>query len=92
LVVITPSLDPTWVAAARDLARRGVRLVAIVVDPTSFGGEGEVGDILAEIQVSRVPAYLVHNGDDLTAALSHQVSTGRRAIRRVGTPARVPAR
>ena len=41
LVVITPSLDPSWVAAARDLARRGVRLVAIVVDPASFGGAGE---------------------------------------------------
>jgi uncharacterized protein (DUF58 family) len=89
LVVITPSLDPSWVAAARDLTRRGVRLVAIVVDPTSFGGAGEVGDILAELQISRIPAYLVHNGDDLTAALSHQISTGRIAARRVGTPARV---
>jgi uncharacterized protein (DUF58 family) len=90
LVVITPSLDPSWVAAARDLSRRGVRLVAIVVDPGTFGGEGEAADILTELQISRIPAYLVHNGDDLTAALSHQVSTGRASVRRVGTPARVP--
>lgn len=90
LVVITPSLDPTWVAAVRDLARRGVRLVAIVVDPQSFGGAGNTADILAELQISRVPAYLVHNGEDLTAALSHQVTTGRVPVRRVGSPARVP--
>jgi len=92
LVVITPSLDKTWVAAARDLARRGVRLVSIVVDPTSFGGVGIVGDILTELQISRIPAYLVHNGDDLTAALSYPVSAGRIPIKRVGTPARVPTR
>jgi uncharacterized protein (DUF58 family) len=91
LVVITPSLDPTWVAAVRDLGRRGVRLVAILVDPESFGGSTSVTEILSELQVSRVPAYLVHNDDDLTVALSQLVSTGRAPIRRVGTPARVPA-
>jgi uncharacterized protein (DUF58 family) len=91
MVVITSSLDPSWVAAARDLTRRGVRLVAILVDPTSFGGAGESGEILGELQASRIPAYLVHNGDDLTAALSYPVSTGRTQIRRVGAPARMPA-
>jgi uncharacterized protein (DUF58 family) len=91
LVVITPSLDPTWVAATRDLARRGVRLVAIVVDPESFGGAGDAADILAELQASRVPAYLVHNGDDLPTALSHQITTGRGPVRRVGVRPRVPA-
>jgi uncharacterized protein (DUF58 family) len=92
LVVITPSLDPSWVTAARDLARRGVSLVAIVVDPVSFGGAGNAGDIIAELQVSRVPAYLVHKGDDITTALSYQVSTDRRPVRRVGAPARIPTR
>jgi len=90
--VITPSLNPSWVAAARDLTRRGVRLVAIVVDPASFGGAGDTADLLAELQASRIPAYLVHNGDDLTTALSHQISTGRGPARRIGTPARVPSR
>ena len=88
MVVITPSLDQTWVAAARDLARRGVRLVAIVVDPESFGGTGQVTDVLAELQISRIPAYLVHNGDDLTATLSRPVTTSRgpriRVAARVG--------
>jgi hypothetical protein len=66
-----------------------VRLVAIVIDPTTFGATGDVDDILAELQASRVPAYVVHYGDDLTAALSHQISTGRGPVRRVGTSARI---
>jgi uncharacterized protein (DUF58 family) len=81
LVVITPSLDRTWVAAARDLARRGVRIVAIVVDPESFGGQGRAEDIISELQLSRVPAYLVRNGDDLASALSRQMAFTRGARR-----------
>jgi uncharacterized protein (DUF58 family) len=74
LIAITPSLDRTWVAAARDLARRGVRIVAVVVDPASFGGQGSAQDLIAELQMSRVPAYLVRNGDDLARALSQQMA------------------
>jgi uncharacterized protein (DUF58 family) len=81
LVAITPSLDRTWVAAARDLARRGVRIVAIVIDPLSFGGQGDAESIIAELQVSRVPAYLVRNGDDLARALSRQMAFTRGARR-----------
>ncbi len=76
LVAITPSLDRTWVAASRDLVRRGVRLVAVVVDPESFGGPGGAEAVIAELQASRVPAYLVRNGDDLARALSHQMAFG----------------
>jgi hypothetical protein len=81
LVVITPSLDTTWVAASRDLARRGVRLVAVVIDPQSFGGQGRAETTIAELQASRVPAYLVRNGDDLASALSRQMAFARGARR-----------
>lgn len=81
LVVITPSLDSTWVAASRDLARRGVRIVAIVIDPESFGGQGGAENVIAELQLSRVPAYLVRNGDDLARALSRQMAFTRGARR-----------
>lgn len=80
LVVITPSLDPVWVAAARDLVRRGVRIVAIVIDPKSFGGPKESAHILAELQASRIPAYLVRSGDDLAQALSQQRVFSRRPV------------
>ena len=79
LVVITPSLDRTWVAASRDLTRRGVQIVAIVVDPESFGGQGRAEEVVTELQMSRVPAYLVRNGDDLASALSRQIAFARGA-------------
>jgi uncharacterized protein (DUF58 family) len=87
LVVITPSLDRTWVAAARDLSRRGARMIAIVVDPESFGGAGDAQDIIGELQASSVPAYLAREGDDLTRALSQQMSFGRGSLARTSAAA-----
>ena len=47
----------SWLAAARDLMRRGVRIVAVVVDPQSFGGSGDAVDILGELQASGIPIH-----------------------------------
>lgn len=80
LVLITSSLDRSWMAAARDLMRRGVRIVAVVVDPQSFGGSGDAAEILGELQASSIPAYLVRNGDDLSKALSRQQAPMRRPV------------
>ena len=77
LVAITSSLDSYWVAAARDIMRRGVRLIAVVIDPEGFGGPDGAVRTIGELQASRVPAYLVRNGDNLSLALSHQMSFGR---------------
>ena len=81
LVLVTPSLDRGWIAAARDLMRRGVRIVAVVVDPSSFGGEGDATAAIAELQMSRIPAYLVRRGDDLAQALSRQRAFDRPGLR-----------
>lgn len=81
LVVITPAMDATWVAAARELMRRGATIIAVVVDPTTFGGTtGSPDEIMAELHASKIPAYLVRNGDDLATALSQQIV--RRPTRR----------
>lgn len=77
LVVITPSLDRHWIAAARDVMRRGVRLIAVLVDPATFGGPAGVEAALGELQASRIPAYVVRNGDNLAQALSRQMSFER---------------
>jgi uncharacterized protein (DUF58 family) len=74
LVVITPAMDQTWVAASRELMRRGARVIAVVVDPTKFGGTGDALAIMSELRASKIPAYLVREGDDLAAALSQQIS------------------
>jgi uncharacterized protein (DUF58 family) len=77
MVVITPSIDRHWIAAARDVRRRGVTIIAVLVDPASFGGPEGADDVLGELQASRIPAYLVRNGDNLSEALSRQLSYAR---------------
>jgi len=80
LVVITSSLDNMWVAAARDIRRRGVSVVAVVIDPSGFGGPGGADTVIGELQASRIPAYLVSKDDNLSQALSRQMSFSRPPI------------
>jgi uncharacterized protein (DUF58 family) len=84
LVIITPSLDRSWVAATRDLTRRGIRIVVILIDPASFGGPGGSEQILFELRASSIPTYLVHNGDDLTQALSQHSTLRQGAFSQPG--------
>ena len=70
LIVITPSLKANWVAAARHLAGRGVKVTAIIIDPGSFGLPLQADDLLAELDGSHIPAYRVKQGDDIARALA----------------------
>lgn len=74
LVVITPSTDNRWVNAARGLQARGVQCVAVLLAARTFGPAADWAPVLTELQASGVPAYLVHRGDDLAAALGRPVS------------------
>jgi uncharacterized protein (DUF58 family) len=80
LVVITSSLDSMWVAAARDIRRRGVSVIAVVVDPNGFGGPEGAERAIGELQASRIPAYMVRRDDNLSEALSRQMSFSRPPI------------
>ena len=77
LVVITSSVDRLWIAAARDIMRRGVTVIAVVVDPSGFGGPEGAEAAIGELQASRIPAYLVQKDDNLSLALSRQMSFAR---------------
>ena len=37
MTVITPSLDERWVAALAEIAQRGVRVSAVLIEPDTFG-------------------------------------------------------
>ena len=55
LAVITPSCDPAWVAGLLPPMRRGVAPTVLILDPASFGGEGNVEaltGLLADLGVS----------------------------------------
>jgi uncharacterized protein (DUF58 family) len=70
LIVVTPTTQESWLAAAQQLSRRGLRLVSILVDPASFGGRRSSAGLAALLQGAGLAAYLVRYGDDLTDTLS----------------------
>lgn len=70
VIVVTPTTREQWATAARQLARRGLRMVTVLVNPESFGGPRSAAPLFTLLQASGMSAYLVNNGDDLTAVLS----------------------
>jgi uncharacterized protein (DUF58 family) len=70
VIVVTPTTSDTWVTTARQLTRRGLRIVTILVDPQSFGGRFSSAPLASILQAGNMITYEVHCGDDLTAVLS----------------------
>jgi uncharacterized protein (DUF58 family) len=73
LVIVTSSVDPTWVSEAQLLSRRGIRLMCFVVDPSSFGIATSSDDVVGLLRVARIPTIIVRNNDNLSSVLAQQV-------------------
>ena len=69
VVVITPSTDERWVAALGLLHSRGVKVAAIVLEPSTFGGAESSLGVFASLAGSDVFTYMVKRSDDLQRAL-----------------------
>lgn len=77
VVAVTSATDPDWVVSLRHLVTRGIRPLAVLIDPASFPQETYTDrhqrashDILADLVASRIPTYRVRYGDPLEFALS----------------------
>ena len=70
LVVITSSPRPEWVWALRQLSQRRVRVVAVLIDGSSFGGFFDSREALPPLEAVGIPTYVVASGDYLPEALS----------------------
>ena len=83
LVVITPSTDNRWVTALRGLRSRGVHGVGVFLAARTFGPAPDWTPVLADLQASGLPAYVVKHGDDLADALGRLASgVGRTPLAR----------
>lgn len=71
LIVITPATDIEWLAVARHLMNRGVRVTAILIDPGSFGAPYNSLEAEIELTASHIPHYVVHQDDPLEQALAN---------------------
>lgn len=74
VIVVTPAAEDTsWPAALRRLAQRGVRTLAVVIDPTGFvsgaAAPGAVATLTAELLEGHIATYTVGCGDALADVL-----------------------
>ncbi|MCO6449195.1 MAG: DUF58 domain-containing protein [Caldilineales bacterium] len=70
IVAITPSADGRWVAALRELGRRGVKSTAVLVAADTFGPAPRHTNALAELWASNIPTYRLQRGYDVGSSLS----------------------
>lgn len=74
VVVITPSTSERWVMPLRDLGRRGVRTMAVVLDAGTFGPAPSSLGVVSTLIANGVPSYTVKCGQPLDQALSRRGS------------------
>ncbi|MCA9895206.1 MAG: DUF58 domain-containing protein [Anaerolineae bacterium] len=70
LVLVTSSLDAGWVQEAQTLARRGIRILCVFVDPASFDPSLDSTEIRGTMQLVKIPYIHIRKDDNLTNALS----------------------
>lgn len=70
VVVVTPSVEETWVVGLQSLVQRGVKSAAIIVEPSTFGGRESAMAIYGTLLANDMMTYMVRRGDDLNEALT----------------------
>lgn len=75
LVAISPATDRMWVAAMRDIRRRGVHDLAVLLAANTFGDAPPYQETLAELLASGIPTHLIRCGQDISAALGQRVTS-----------------
>ncbi len=74
LVAITPSVSPEWVLALRELRRRGVRSVAVLLAANTFGPAPSWQETRVLLHANDIPTYVVRRGDQIEVALAQPAS------------------
>jgi uncharacterized protein (DUF58 family) len=72
LAVITPSCNPAWVASLLPPMRRGVTPTAILLDPVSFGGDGNVDALAGLLADFGVSSHRILKGTPFTPVVQHK--------------------
>jgi uncharacterized protein (DUF58 family) len=72
VILITPSADLQWVVSARQMERAGLRVVAVVLDAGSFGGQPDARNMAAQLAATGMMTYLVANNASIADSLSRR--------------------
>ena len=65
-----------WVASMAMLQSRGVKVAAIVLEPSTFGGDESSLGVFASLAAADVFSYMVKHADDLQSALGAELMLG----------------
>lgn len=79
-IIITASQDEGWAAEMHTLARRGIRVICVLIDPVSFGGYRQNGHFRQIVEAAGATVYTINQDDNLTAALSFDARPTTRVI------------
>lgn len=82
-VIVTPTDESYWIAAARDLSQRGINVIAVLLEAYSFGHPRSNENLVVELSASGILTYMVREGDDLAQALARPYA---QAIKPLGHP------
>ena len=70
LTIITPSLGERWFAALAEIAQRGVRVSAVLIEPETFGAHPSSLLTVSALAAAGIPAHLVKYGEPVGRAFS----------------------
>lgn len=82
ILAISADPNPTWARSLREMRRRGVNSIAVVLDGTTFGRNARYDELLHELRITDIPTYQIQQGDAIDQALSNPARTPDWAPRR----------
>jgi uncharacterized protein (DUF58 family) len=69
IIVVSPSMDVSWALSVQQLIRSGLRVVAIVVDASTFGVTDPSAPVIGALAQSGAVVRVVKRGDSLSEAI-----------------------
>ncbi len=70
VVVITPSTSEEWVGSLQFISQRGVKVAAVLLEPSTFGGGENSLLVFGALAAAEIYTYLVKNSDDIITSLA----------------------
>lgn len=81
LIVVTSAPSKAWVDVLTILQRRGVKAIAVLVNPASFQRYApSMDDVQAHLAMANIPYYVVNQDVPMTISLSTQARLGQRPV------------
>ncbi len=74
VVVITPATDDAWVASLNQVAQRGARTAAILIEAETFGADGSSLLAYGALAASDVPTFTLRRDADPREALARETA------------------